>query len=123
MLRRAAGSVIASLLLWIAAVAVVSTATPRVRSSFEVDGAVAPSALVVRTICVERATITIGAPSLERRASHARWSSGALPWGYSAAASSAYVRGVLLERPRAYVPRVLRRTYDANAPPRAIDHV
>jgi hypothetical protein len=120
MLRRAAGSVIASLLLWLAAVAGVSAATPHVRSSFEID---APSALVGRTICVERATVTIGAPSLERGASHGRWSSGALASGQRTTASYAHVRCVLLDRARAQVPLTLRRTYDAHAPPGAIDRV
>jgi hypothetical protein len=120
MLRRAAGSVIATLLLWLAAVAGVSAATPRARSSFEVD---APSALVGRTICVERATITIGAPTLERGASHGRWSSGALTDAARATMSHACVRDVLLDRARAHVPRTLRRTYDAHAPPPAIDRV
>jgi predicted lysophospholipase L1 biosynthesis ABC-type transport system permease subunit len=112
--------VIASLLLWLAAIAGMSTSTPHARSSFEID---APSALVVRTICIERATITLGAPSLERRAPHARSSSGALACTLRAKAAHALVRGVLLERPRARLPHTLRRTYDAHAPPRAIDRV
>jgi hypothetical protein len=122
MLRRAAGSLVVSLLLWLAAVAGVSTSTPRARSSLDIDAGVAPGALVVRTLCVERGTITIGALPLDRRA-HARWSSGALACAQRESASHARVRGVLLERPRAHVPHALRRTYDAHAPPRAIDFV
>jgi hypothetical protein len=115
--------VIASLLLWLAAVAGVSSAAARPRSSIELDAAVAPSALVARTICVERATVTIGAPVLDRRASHSRWSPSVLSCAQRAIASHTHTHGVLLERPRAHVPHALRRTYDAHAPPRAIDLV
>jgi len=120
MVRRAAGSVIASLLLWLAAAAGVSSAAPRTRAWHELD---LPSALVARTIGVERATVTIGAPSLDGRAPHARWSPSALACAQRATASHAHVRGVLLERPRAHVPHTLRRTYDAHAPPGSIDRV
>jgi hypothetical protein len=120
MLRRAAGSVIASLLLWLAAVAGVSAAAPRIRSSLEVD---APSALVGRTICVERVSLTLGAPRFARGATHGRWSSGAVANTADQVTPHERVRVVLLEHARAHVPRTLRRTYDAHAPPRAIDRV
>ncbi len=120
MRRRAAGSVIASLLLWLAAIAGVSSATPRLRSSFEVDS---PKALVGRTICVERASLTIGAPTLHRGASHGRWSPTGLACPQRGALARARVHAVLLDRERARVPRTLRRAYDAHAPPSAIDRV
>ena len=120
MVRRAAGSVLASLLLWLAAVVGVSSTAPRGRAWNELD---APSALVARTIGVERATVTLGAPTLDRRTPHARWLPDALLGAQGRAASRVQVRGVLVERPRARVPSALRRTYDAHAPPGAIDRV
>jgi len=120
MLRRAAGSVIVSLLLWIVAVVGVSSAAPRTRAWNELD---VPSALVARTIGLERATATLGSPTLDRRAPQARWSPSVLSCEECGLASYAYARGVLLDRPRAHVPYALRRTYDAHAPPGAIDLV
>jgi hypothetical protein len=117
---RAAGLVVAVFLLCGAAVGGVSSATRGTRTWLGGD---APTALIARAIGVERPTLAAGAPSLDRRAPNARWSAGVLASAQYPSASSAQVRAVLLERPRSRVPRALRRTYDAHAPPGAIDRV
>jgi hypothetical protein len=114
MLRRVAASFVASLLFWLAALAAPSSPTSHAQYGRELELA---SAFGARTICVERATITLRVSTLERRAAHARWAPDAESCAARIAPAQLRVHDVLVARARAHVPHALRRTYDAHAPP------
>jgi hypothetical protein len=113
MLRRVGASFVASLLLWLAALAapVSGTHTSHER---ELERA---GAFGARTICVDRTTLTVRVATPERPVSPTRWSPASPSCAQRIAQSHVRVHDVLLERVRAHVPLALRRTYDAHAPP------
>jgi len=112
---------LAALLLWVlSAAAAILPTTPATRAWSMAD---APTALIARAISVERPTAVTRGPTLDRRVPQSRGASGALAHSIYAYASPTYVRAALLQRPSVHVPHALRRTYDAHAPPGAIDRV
>jgi hypothetical protein len=114
LLVRALGPFVALLLVCSTAMASLSFTQAATRSWTLGD---VSSAVSVRAVGVERPTLATGAPTLERRVSRAVGAGSALANAAHSSAPAAHVRALLLDSARAHVPRALRRTYDAHAPP------